>query len=80
MDENLAAVEELASRLAVLPFGDRAAGHFGQIRADLERRGQVIGAYDMMIAAHARGEGLAIVSNNRREFDRVPGLRCENWL
>lgn len=77
---NLQVVESFVARLEVLPFEDRAAAHFGQIRAVLEREGRVIGAYDLMIAAHARSQGLTLVTNNVGEFQRVPGLMVENWV
>jgi tRNA(fMet)-specific endonuclease VapC len=77
---NLAVVEDFCSRLAVLPYADKAAAHYGSIRAALETQGQSIGVNDLHIAAHARSEGLTLVSNNLREFDRVPGLLTENWL
>jgi tRNA(fMet)-specific endonuclease VapC len=54
--------------------------HYGQIRAVLERSGQGIGPYDLMIAGHARSLGLTLVSNNEKEFSRVPGLLLENWV
>lgn len=73
-------VERLAARLEVLPFDAEAAGHYGDIRADLERRGLVIGPYDLMIAGHARSRGLVVVTGNLGEFARVDGLRCEDWL
>lgn len=73
-------VESFAARLAVLPFGSDAAAHAADIRAELERRGAVIGPYDLMIAGHARSRGLIIVTGNPGEFERVPGLRCEDWL
>ena len=73
-------VERFAARLEVLPFDADAAAHYANIRADLERRGQVIGAYDMMIAGHARSRGLVVVTGNLREFTRVEGLRSEDWL
>lgn len=66
--------------LHVLPHGLKAAQHYGSIRATLERRGQPIGVNDLHIAAHARSEGLTLVSNNLREFERVEGLLTENWL
>jgi len=56
-----------------------AAGAYGLLRAGLERKGSVIGPYDLMIAAHAMSRGLAVVTNNRREFDRVEGLAVEDW-
>lgn len=73
-------VDRLTARLEVLPFDDEAAGHYGDIRADLERRGCVIGPYDLMIAGHARSRGLVVVTGNLGAFDRVAGLRCEDWL
>jgi tRNA(fMet)-specific endonuclease VapC len=79
VDRNLADIEGLAARLEVLPFDTGAAYHFGQIRADLYRRGQPIGPYDMMIAGQARASGLILVTNNIHEFSRVPGLILENW-
>jgi len=76
---NLAVVEDLCSRLEVLPYGAKAAQHYGSIRATLEKQGQTIGVNDLHIAAHARSEGLTLVSNNLREFERVPALQFENW-
>lgn len=77
---NLAVVEDFVSRLEVLPYTEKAAQHYGQIRAALERMGQPIGANDLHIAAHARSEGLTLVTNNVGEFSRVPALQIENWL
>jgi tRNA(fMet)-specific endonuclease VapC len=77
--ENRRAVEEFAARLEVLPFDDAAADHAADIRADLERKGTPIGAYDLQIAGHARSRGLAVVTGNLGEFRRVEGLRCEDW-
>ena len=78
--ENIKVVEQFAARLDVLPFGERAATHYGQIRADLERAGHPIGLHDMMIGGHARSEGLTLVSNNVREFQHIEGLRVDNWV
>ena len=78
--QNLAQVEDFVSRLDVLPYGPKAAAHCGDIRADLERKGTPIGVNDLHIAGHARSEGLVLVSNNLREFERVEGLRLENWV
>lgn len=80
VNRNLAAVEDFVSRLDVLPYPIEAAAHYGDIRAELERKGQVIGVNDLHIAGHARSEGLILVTNNEKEFTRVPGLRVENWL
>ena len=79
-ERNLADIEALAARLEVLPFDNQAAYHFGQIRAALYRTGQPIGPYDMMIAGQARAAGLKLVTNNVKEFERVPGLLLENWI
>ena len=77
---SLAVVENFCSRLEVLAYGPKAAQHYGQIRAALERRGLPIGVNDLHFAAHARSEGLTLVSNNLREFERVEGLLYENWV
>jgi tRNA(fMet)-specific endonuclease VapC len=76
----LAIIESFIARLEVLPFESRAARHAGQIRAGLEKRGTAIGAYDVMIAAIARSQGLALATGNGREFERVDGLRLEAWV
>jgi tRNA(fMet)-specific endonuclease VapC len=73
-------VEDFCSRLEVLNYGPKAAQHYGQIRAALEKAGTPIGVNDLHIAAHARSEGLILVSNNLREFERVPALQLENWV
>ena len=78
--ENRQAVERFADRVTVLPYDSAAAAHTANIRANLERLGLVIGAYDLMIAGHARSQGLVVVTGNLREFVRVEGLRCEDWL
>jgi tRNA(fMet)-specific endonuclease VapC len=77
---NLAVVEDFCSRLITLAYADAAAYHYGNIRAVLEQAGQTIGVNDLHIAAHARSQGLVLVSNNLREFERVPGLLMENWM
>ncbi|MCM2396623.1 tRNA(fMet)-specific endonuclease VapC [Rhizobium sp. S95] len=78
-ERNLTVVEGFAARLEVLPYDELAAVHTGQLRAELARSGTPIGPYDQLIAGHARSRGLIVVTNNRREFDRVPGLRIEDW-
>ncbi len=79
-ERNLAVVEGFAARLDVLNYDIEAARHTGQLRAELAKLGKPIGPYDQMIAAHARSRGLIMVTNNLREFERVPGLRVENWI
>lgn len=66
--------------IEVLPFSEKASGIYGKIRANLEKQGNIIGAYDLLIGAHAMSENLTLVSNNLREFERIPGLVCENWV
>jgi tRNA(fMet)-specific endonuclease VapC len=73
-------LEALLEVIRVVPLPLEAASRYGEIRADLERRGQPIGANDTWIAAHALASNLALVTNNEREFQRVAGLRVENWL
>jgi tRNA(fMet)-specific endonuclease VapC len=79
IDSNMAVVEDFVSRLEVLPYTFKAAQHYGNIRAALEREGTPIGVNDLHIAAHARSEGLVLVTNNLSEFARVPALQTENW-
>jgi len=80
LSENLSAIEDFSSRLQVLPYGTKAAQHYGAIRAALERLGQSIGVNDLHLAGHARSEGLVLVTNNVAEFERVPALELENWV
>ncbi len=77
--QNLAVVEEFASLIEVLPYTAKASQHYGAMRALLEKVGRPIGVNDLHIAAHARSEGLSLVTNNLGEFERVPGLLMENW-
>jgi tRNA(fMet)-specific endonuclease VapC len=77
---NAAALKEFSDRLDVRPFSREAAACYGRIRADFKRTGTPVGYHDMLIGAHALAENLTLVTNNRREFDRIPGLRVENWV
>ena len=79
-DHNLRQVEDFTSRLTVLEYGNKAASHYGDIRAALERKGAPVGVNDLHIAGHARSEGLTLVTNNLKEFERVEALRLENWV
>lgn len=65
--------------LSILPFGVAAASEYGEIRAYLQSQGTPIGPLDMLIAGHAKAENLILVTNNVREFERVPNLEIENW-
>lgn len=76
---NLADVDGFAANLDVLPFNENDAAHGGEIRAGLKERGRTMGAYDALIAGHARARGLILVTNNMNDFRSVPGLRLENW-
>ncbi|MDT8701543.1 type II toxin-antitoxin system tRNA(fMet)-specific endonuclease VapC [Kluyvera ascorbata] len=78
-EKNLRVVEGFVARLEVLNYGNDAAIQTGQIRAELAKAGTPIGPYDSMIAAHARSLGLIMVTNNTREFERISGLRLEDW-
>jgi tRNA(fMet)-specific endonuclease VapC len=79
VERNRAAVTLFLSSVSVLSFDDRAAEEYGKVRADLERKGTPIGPMDMLIAGHARSEGLTLVTNNTREFLRVENLAVEDW-
>lgn len=80
VDKNLEAVEDFISHLDVLSYDAKASQHYGQIKAKLEKKGQVIGENDIHIAAHAISQGLTLVTNNLKEFKRVPNLALENWV
>ena len=78
-EKNSMALLQFLSILDILPFDDLAAVEYGKICAYLQKRGTPIGTMDMLIAAHAKTENLIIVTNNVREFERVPDLKIENW-
>jgi len=73
-------LEEFRTFIPVLPMPEKAGKIYGAIRATLDSRGTPIGNNDLWIAAHAKAIGLTIVTNNEREFRRVPGLRVQNWV
>ena len=77
--QDATALQAFLPHVEVLEFPDAAATHYAQIRADLKKRGQMIGVNDLFIAAHARSLGLRLVTNNTAEFGRVKGLTLENW-
>jgi tRNA(fMet)-specific endonuclease VapC len=74
------AIRSFVKDIAILPFDESAADRFAAVAAALARRGEPIGAFDTLVAAHALSLGLAVVTNNTRHFSRVPGLRLENWV
>jgi len=78
-ERNKIALTTFLSPLEILTFSDNAAVTFGEIRAALEKKGQIIGAYNLLIAAHALSENLILVTNNTSEFSRIPGLSVQNW-
>jgi len=77
---NRQALEMFLAPLVVLPFDEAALWVYGDLRAELERKGTPIGSLDTMIAAHALSQQSTLVTNNTREFERVPGLALENWV
>jgi tRNA(fMet)-specific endonuclease VapC len=78
--KNQAALEAFLAPLEIVDFDYKAASHYGAIRAELELKGVPVGAYDLMIAAQTRSLGLTLVTNNEREFRRIPDLVVENWV
>ena len=79
-EKALATLNQLEASIQVAPLTETVGEHYGQIRAALETRGQIIGNNDLWIAAHARAEGWILVTNNESEFKRVEGLQLENWV
>ena len=79
-DKNRIALVDFVSAFEILEYNDEDAEVFGVIRADLENRGLVIGPYDMQIASQALVRNLVLVTNNTKEFERIPGLKLENWV
>lgn len=73
-------IDDFVSRMAVLPWDESAADHYGAVRSSLEKAGTPVGAMDMLIAAHARSCGATLVTNNLREFTRISGLTTVNWV
>ena len=73
-------VDQFSARLQILPWDEEAARQYGKIRRHLEKKGTPVGNMDQMIAAHARSQACVLVTNNLREFKRIPYLRLENWV
>jgi tRNA(fMet)-specific endonuclease VapC len=79
IETNLAKLNALGELLDIRPFDKQAAISYGDVRSNLEKRGETIGGNDLLIAAHALSLGWTLVTNNEREFSRVEGLKIENW-
>lgn len=78
-DRNRIALFNFLAPIEILPFSSKAASLYGEIRAHLENKGKIIGAYDLLIAAHALSENLILITNNTKEFNRIPKLNLQNW-
>lgn len=79
IEKNRVALALLLANIEIMNFDSLAAESYGKIRADLEKAGTPIGTLDMMIAGHAMALGYTVVTNNTKEFERVKGLKLENW-
>lgn len=79
-EQNFMALTQFVAPLEILPFGGEAAHHYGGLRAHLEKQGTPIGSLDMLIAAHALSLASILITNNEKEFNRVPNLKIENWM
>ena len=80
VEGNIAKLNELAELLEIRAFDQKAAVTYGDVRSTLEKKGNIIGSNDLLIAAHALSLNLILVTNNEKEFKRVDGLRIENWV
>ena len=78
--KNLLALTMFLSNIEILPYDENASSEYGLIRAELEKDGKLIGPLDMLIAAHAKSLNIKLVTNNVKEFERVKGLKLENWI
>jgi tRNA(fMet)-specific endonuclease VapC len=79
-EQNFMALTQFLAPMEILPFGGEAAQYYGDLRAHLEKQGTPIGSLDMLIAAHALSLASTLVTNNAKEFNRVPSLKIENWV
>ena len=79
IEKNREALEKFLTPIEILDFGYEATIEYGKIRAELEKKGVPIGPLDMLIASHAKSLDVVLVTNNVKEFERVPGLKIENW-
>ena len=79
-EQNQIALAQFIAPLEILPYGDDAAQYYGTLRTHLEKQGTPIGSLDMLIAAHALSTDCTLVTNNEKEFIRIPSLKIENWI
>ncbi len=79
-EKNARALEAFLLPLEIAPFDSESASVYGQVRAGLERKGQIIGSLGMLIASQAIAQDFVLVTHNLKEFSRIPGLRCETWV
>ncbi len=79
-EQNHSALAQFMAPIEILPYGDAAAQHYGELRVYLEKHGTPIGSLDMLIAAHALSTGCILITNNVKEFERVPNLEIDNWV
>lgn len=79
-EKNKIALIEFLSIFNILPFDDKDAVNFGIIKTDLEKKGKIIGQMDLLLAAQAKTKNLILVTNNIKEFERVEGIKIENWV
>ena len=79
-EKNRAALTSFLAPIEILSFDQKAAIKYGEIRSELEKQGNIIGAYDLMIGAHAISENLTLVTNNEKEFNRISEISIENWV
>jgi len=78
-EQNQLALAQFAAPLEIVPYGDEAADFYGRLRTHLEKQGTPIGSLDMLIAAQALSIGCILITNNEKEFNRIPNLKIENW-
>ena len=78
--QNQMALAQFIAPLEILPYDDNAAQYYGNLRTLLEKQGTTIGSLDMLIAAHALSVACTLVTNNTKEFSRIPNLKIENWV
>lgn len=79
-EQNQLALAQFIAPLEIMPYGDEAAQYYGDLRTHLEKQGTPIGSLDMLIAAHALSIGCTLVTNNEKEFIRIPNLKIDNWV